>query len=354
MDISLTDFNNKVADHLLDLLWEQWSALGVAGRGASQERHVLDPEPLLLLSLTVGRHDARLFDEVVDWLMINGAFMNVQRLKSLQKHYDFQCEAQLGSVAAVLGRKSNHALKWKGLVAHDAKGLLEPLFFMKDGRPLPLPDEHAPEFERHGLLRAPLKLRGYSQPFPSHGMSSLLLRLRALLGVNARCELLCLLGARDEIHPSEVARQTGYFPRTTQNALVEMARSGVVEMRIHNREKKYWLSPGLLDDLLRPGGRPTPWKNWSPLFRALEMLWLGLMDPKLRSLDDLTLSSEFRRLAMAMRPLLGEAGHGMQLRNESAYRGEAYLPVFMQDVLGLFKGLNHVLEPLPIPPATGG
>jgi len=339
MDISLTEFRDTVAGRLLDFLWGQWSALGVAGQPA-EERHVIDPEPLLLLSLTVCRTDARLFDEVVDWLMVNGAFMNVQRLKSLEKQYDFQCGPQLGAVAEVLGKKSSHALKWKSLVAPDTQGTYTPLFYMKDGRPLPLADEHAPEFKRHGLLRGALKLRGYSQPFPSHGVASLLLRLRALMGVNARCELLCLLGATSEIHPSEVARQTGYFPRTTQNALVEMARSGVVEMRSSNREKKYWLRPGLLDNLLRPDGRPTPWVNWSPLFRALEMLWLGLIDPKLQDLDDLTLSSELRRLAMALRPLLGEAGRGMQLRNEGAFRGEAYLPVFVQDMTGLLELLN--------------
>jgi len=337
----LTEFRDTVIDQLLDFLWGQWSALGVAGQGAQEDRQVIDPEPLLLLSLTVCRTDARLFDEILDWLMVNGAFMNVQRLKSLEKQYDFQCKSQLGAVAEVLGKKSSHALKWKSLMAPEVQGTSEPLFYMKDGRRLPLADEHAPEFKRHGLMRGPLKLRGYSQPFPSHGVSSLLLRLRALIGVNARCELLCLLGATAEIHPAEVARQTGYFPRTTQNALVEMARSGVVEMRSSNREKKYWLRPGLLDNLLRPGGRPTPWMNWSPLFRALEMLWLGLMDPKLRSLEPLMLSSEFRRLAMAMRPLLGEAGWGMQLGSESAYLGESYMPVFIQDITSILERLNH-------------
>ena len=341
MDISLMKFREMVISQLLDLLWGQWSALGVAGRGVLEQRNVIDPEPLLLLSLTICRHDARLFDEVMDWLMINGAFMNVQRLKSIRNHYDFQCTPQLGAVAEVLGQKANSAVKWKNLVGLGVKRTVEPLFFMNNGKPLPTPGEHAPEFERHGLLRGPLILRGFSQPFPFHGMPALLLRLRALLGVNARCEVLCMLGATDEIHPSAAAHQTGYFPRTIQNALVEMARSGVVEMRINNREKKYWLKPGFLDELLRPAGQPTPWVNWSPLFRALEMLWLGLIDSKLQSLDELTLSSEFRRLAIAMRPLLGETGRGTQLRNEGAYLGEAYLPVFIQDITGLLERLNH-------------
>jgi len=340
MNISLTDFKATVLDQLLDFLWRQWSALGVAGQSAPEERRVIDPEPLLLLSLTVCRYDARLFDEILDWLAVNGSFLNVQRLKGIERQLDFQGKAQLSAVSELLGKKSSYALKWKNLsVAHFLEKP-EPLFFMKDGKPLPVPNNLASEFRAHGLLRGPVKLRGYSQPFPVQGMPSLLLRLRALLGVNARCELLCLLGAVEEIHPSDIARQTGYFPRTTQNALVEMARSGVVQVRSANREKRYWLQPGVLDNLLRPEGTPTPWSNWSPLFRAVEMLWLGLIDPKRQNLDPLLLASELRRLAGDMRPLLGEAGWGQSLRPDSAYRGEEYAEVFFQDVKDILKRLN--------------
>ena len=79
MSISLTEFKTTVLNQLLDFLWRQWSALGVAGQGAPEERRVIDPEPLLLLSLTVCRYDARLFDEVLDWLTVNGANLRAQR-----------------------------------------------------------------------------------------------------------------------------------------------------------------------------------------------------------------------------------------------------------------------------------
>jgi hypothetical protein len=335
VNISLTEFKAQVQRQLLDFLWRKWSTLGVAGQSLTEDSSVIDPEPLLLFSLSVCRYDARLFDEILDWLMVNGTFMNVQRLKSLEKQYDFQGKAQLSAVSELLGKKSSYALKWNLLSKSYALATPEPLFYMKDGNPLPLLNDYSPEFKKHGLLRGPIKLRGYSKPFPKQGTSSLLLRLRALLGVNARCELLCLLGSVGEIHPSDIARQTGYYPRTTQNALVEMARSGVVDMRSSNREKMYWLQPGILDKLLRPDGAPTAWINWSPLFRALEILWLELNDPKRENLDLLLLSSEFRRLTIAMRPLLGEAGWGMSLRNENAYPGTEYGYIFVEDITSI-------------------
>jgi hypothetical protein len=341
MGTSLSDFKTTVLETLLGVLWRQWSALGVSGYSASEEKGVVDPEALLLLTFTVARYDARLFDEVLDWLDVNGAFLNVQRLQNLLKQHDFQGKAQLSAVAERLGRKSSTALKWKNLASAYALDQPEPLFFLKDGRPLPAPSNPDEIFGKHGLLRTPVKLRGYAQPFPAEGMPSLLLRLRALLGVNVRCEILCLLGAVDEIHPSIIAKQIGHAPRTTQNALAEMARSGAVQVRSTAREKIYSLWPGVLDKLLRPPDGWTPWGNSAPLFRALEILWLGLTDPKQQDLDELMLASEWRRLARKMRPLLGEAGWGQPLRDDASFKGEKYAEVFVEDVKSLLEKVHR-------------
>ena len=69
-------------------------------------------------------------------------------------------------------------------------------------------------------------MRGYSQAFDVQNPACLLIRLRALLGINARAEILCLLASAQEMHPSEAARMTGYYQKTIQTTLVEMAQSG--------------------------------------------------------------------------------------------------------------------------------
>ncbi len=333
MNKSLSNFKSTVLNNLLSLIWRQWSVIGVAGYSQSEESKVVDPEALLLLTLTVARYDSRLFDEVLDWLDINGAFLNVQRLQNLIKQYDFQAKAQISAVAERLGRKSNFALKWKKLASRFTLDEVESLFYMTDGRAFPVANESDEVFSRHGLLRNPIKTRKLAQPFPAEGMPALLLRLRALLGVNIRSEILCLLGSVDEIHPSLIARLIGHAPRTTQNALAEMARSGVVQVRSHGREKSYALKSGVFDNLLRPDDDFTPWANSAPLFRALEILWLGISNPKQKGIDKLLLSSELRRVTQKIVPLLGEAGWGQPLRDESAYKGEKYVDVFLEDVM---------------------
>lgn len=338
MSTSLNKFKETVLDQLLAYLWRQWSAIGVSGYSGSEESKVVDPEALLLLTLTVARYDARLFDEVLDWLVVNGDFLNVQRLQSLVKQFDFQATAELSAVAELLGQKSSVALKWKKLASKYSHDKKSPLFYMKDGRPMPSPKDCDEIFQRHGFLRPPVKMRNLSQTFPREGLPALLLRLRALLGVNLRCEILCLLGSVDEIHPSLIARLIGQNPRSTQNVLAEMLLSGVVQVRTSAREKVYSLAPGILDQLLRPEGF-TPWQNSVPLFRALEILWLGLTDPKRQNLDPLMLASEWRRLTGELKVLLGDAGMGQPLRESSSYPGEKYYEIFQEDVV---KVLGHL------------
>jgi len=338
MGISLSEFNKTVLEKLLDLLWRQWSAIGVSGYGGSEESKVIDPEALLLLTLTVARHDARLFDEVLDWLEVNGDFLNVQRLQNLVKQFGFQARTELSAVAERLGRKSSVALKWNKLATKYSQEEESALFFMKDGRPMPTPGNCDETFRRHGLLRPVVQTRSLSRPFPKEGMPALLLRLRALFGVNLRCEILCLIGSMEEVHPSLIARRIGQSARSTQNTLAEMARSGVVQVRKSVREKRYALAPETLDKLLRPEGR-TPWVNSVPLFRALEILWLGLSGPEKQALDPLLLASEWRRLAKRIRPLLGDAGLGQPLREELSFPGEKYGEIFIEDIVRLVSEL---------------
>ncbi len=338
MSISSSEFYNIVLDRLLGLLWRQWSAIGVSGYSDAAETTVVDPEALLLLTLTVARHDPRLYDEVLGWLGGNGDILNVQRLQNIAKRSDPRAQAALGAVAEMLSGRSSSALKWKTLSATCVPAEATPLFYMADGRSMPTPDECDEIFHRHGFLRPRILKRRHTPAFPKEGAATLLLRLRALLGVSVRCEVLCLLGAHDEIHPALAAQLLGLAPRSVQNLLAEMARSGVVQVRTSARKKSYALVSGSLDDLLRPDGR-TPWVNSVPLFQALERLWSGLSDPRRPDLEPLLLASQWRRLAAEIRPLLGDAGLGQPLRDGAGYPGAEYYEVFIEDTIRILDGI---------------
>ena len=294
---------DQFQEQILDFLWRQWSMLGVAGIAKTKDNRIIDPEALLLLSLSVCRYEPRLFDEIIDWLFQSGHFINVQRLQQVQLKYNFHCGPPLSAIAELLSTKSNYRLKWSGLAKKYYQEHKEPLFFDKDGKALPCPpDKDAnPEFLSHGLKRGQINLRGYSQAFDLHSPACLLLRLRALLGINARAEILCLLASLKEIHPSEAARATAYYQKTIQTTLVEMAQSGVILTRTSKKEKFYRLKPGILDTLLKPGGESPRWVNWPALFKTIEIIWRKLCELSGQELDSLLLSSELKKLMSSAR-----------------------------------------------------
>lgn len=338
MRTSPTAFRNAVQEQILAVVWRQWTAIGLPGYSDVQEARVVDPEALLLLTMTVGRQDMRLFDEVLRWLRVNGPLLNVQRLQNLARHSGEVPRATLAAVAEFLSADSNMAPKWQRLAARWSLPKELPLFLLRDGRPLPRPDTTDDVFRRHGLLRAPVAGDSGERPFPTHGAASLLLRLRALLGVSIRCEILCVLGSVDEVHPSGLARPLAMAPRSIQKALAEMTRSGIVQVRTQARRKTYSLVPQTLDSLLRPEG-PTPWRHSAPLFRACETLWQTACDPGLETSDAALLASQWRRVMREVATQLAEAGMGARLRAAASHPGEEYADVFIEDVERILRSI---------------
>ena len=333
MNPSLKEFKGEYQTLLLDFLWRQWSALGVAGQTRVEDDRIIDVEALLLFTCTVGRHDARLFDEMLDWLHTSGWLINVMRLKRILRTETFAGERVLAAIAGLLAKGAD-APKWKHLGASvEPPSAADGLFFAEDGQLLPVLGEPDPLFARYGWQRGPLRLRGHSQEFRPTEASNLALQLRALFGINVRCEIALYLLTHDAAHPSQIARDAYYFERAVQGTLVDMSRSGVIQVRASNREKRYWLKQEHWMQLLNRCEQSVPkWVTWPPLFSALERIWLRLIDPQLHHLDSLLQASEVRQLMAEVRPSLGRAGFDRALSDDRQYLGESYLPVFIADV----------------------
>ena len=186
MNPSLHNFRESLLQRLLDLLWRQWSALGVAGHARSDDPWMIDPEALLLFSTHIARHDSRLFDEILDWLHTNGSWLNLQRLGTLHKQEHLGDSAVLAAIADLLSRESSHH-KWKLLIRRvekpgsPAAGLVQRLF-----PTVPVLKEPDPVFLKHGLERGGIDLRGMSQSPRPDQPATFLFKLRALFGMQER------------------------------------------------------------------------------------------------------------------------------------------------------------------------
>jgi hypothetical protein len=255
------------------------------------------------------------------------------RLKRILREEKFAGEPVLAAVAGVLA-KGTETPKWKQLAAgHPLPAANEPLFFSEDSQPIPVVGEPEAIFARYGWQRGPLRLRGYSQAFRPAETASLILQLRALLGISVRCEIVFYLLTHEAAHPAQIAREGYYYERAVQGTLADMRRSGVIQVRSANREKRYWLKPAEWLRLLNRADQPVPrWITWPPFFSALEQIWLRLNDPKLHDLEALLQASEVRLLMTKVRPALERAGFDRALSDDRQHLGESYLPVFMAEV----------------------
>jgi len=344
MKKSLKKFKEKYLEHMLSFLWRQWSALGVAGYAESKDNRVIDPEALLLFSCTISRYDARLFDEILDWLT-RGEFINIQRLKRILTREIFAGERVLAAIAGYLTEKSK-SLKWKGFDGITNSAGEENLFLAKDGKQIAHYGDRDPSFQKHGLLRGPIKLRGRHLHFPPVETTRLLfnIKLRALLGISARAEIVAYLLTHESAHPSLIAREIYFSQKTVQDALVEMAQSGLVRVRSAGREKHYWLNRSEWLSFLGLQGNIPKWVNWPLLLSALERIWLKLNQPGFMEMGALLQSSELRILMQDIRPNIESAGFAGCLSDDRHHLGETYTDVFLSDIEKIIEVMNGTIE----------
>ena len=106
MTTSIVTFRNEFTEGVLNFIWRQWCRMGVVGSVGQRDPWVIDPEPVLAFTTEVARHDARMFDEVLDWLVRNGYWINTQRLSTMMKQDNVGDKAVLGAIGMPPGQRA--------------------------------------------------------------------------------------------------------------------------------------------------------------------------------------------------------------------------------------------------------
>lgn len=327
----LPDFRQELLDRLLEIAWRQWTTAGVSGHGTPWTGSVIDPEALLLFSTTIGRYDVRLFDAVQEWLRVNGQFINIQRLKRVLREERFAGEPILTPITAAASTSVNRA-KWSQIASDPPNpgDQPEPLFYLESGEPLPVVRDHDPLFAEYGFIRDRFEERGVAEAFRPELPGNLLLRLRALLGVNARCEVFEYLLVNGVGSPRAIASDCYYYPATISKAMGEMSRSGFLVSRTQGRRRLYSLTPDTWSDLFLDNGTKMTWVVWPRLFSALEQVWLFLDDRGLADRSSLEQASSLRRLLTGgVISQLERSLPGFILGDHAIHRAETLIPFFI-------------------------
>ena len=298
------DFRSIFLENILNFLWRQWSALGVLGEAGTEDPWVIDPEPLILFTLEMARYDPRLFDEVLDWLVTNGGWIDLQRLRGILREKDETTIRLIGATATFLVEESDER-KWRNIASFYKSGLKadsfkrQPLFWNREGKKFPPSPDPDSTFLSCGFNRPKIRIRHLAREVPITSHRTLRFQMRALFGVGSRSECLVYLLTHDGGHPSEVAKAIGLSIRGTQDSLISLARSGLVLTRVKGKKKiEYWisherwwefLSRGITSDIKRP-----LWIDWISLYSALSSVWASINEISKGEMTDYMRSSKLR------------------------------------------------------------
>lgn len=285
--MSVRKFKSDLLDSILELLWRQWTQLGVAGAVNSKDDWVLDPEALLIFSAHFARYDQRLYDLVIDWLQCNGESINLPRLKALLKRFDHADRKSLGFIAASVKSK-----KWQPL----AKSLLpknsgvETMFFGNEF--VPKPDETA---LRYGLKRNQYVQSNKVMPFASTGNASLLLRLRGAFGMSARAEAILTMLNKEFCRIQDVADAGGFSWKAASDVLDELCTSGIaVTLDKNKRGRTYFLKDSnTMHKLFEIETVKFP--DWLTIFEMLSVVWECISNPRFAEVSERTAVGELQR-----------------------------------------------------------
>lgn len=299
--MSTSSLKERLTAGLIDFAWREWAQMGVLAAPPPPDRWAQDPEALLLLTLEIGRDDPRLFDEVLDWLVVNQPLMSTRRLRTLCESAE---DVRLSEAAVewALGHQRKRAPKPGQQVANP-----EPLF-RNSGWPVREPD---PIFVSFGFLRPPAQRSGKSTRPDAAAPINFTFRLRSLLGVGTRAEAVRYLLTADVESASvaDVTASSGFAKRNIQEALTALHSAGVASATTANGEQRYAIDRARWAQLLELEPDELPiYRDWPTLLGTLRRMLRWLARAELDDLSDYLRASQAADLLDEVRPALNRAG----------------------------------------------
>lgn len=221
--------------------WRQWRALGATASSAKPAAAIIDPEALVLLSLTLAEEERRFWDLLSWWARVGSPLLSVQRIKNLAGAYPEAVRLKLGQFAH-LAHSEGGDFRWKALA----------------------------QSQHPRTIRLEKSLgKGPTLTEPS----ALLFRLRGGLSVGIKADVLgFLLGMQGTWATArDITEATSYTSPAVRRALEDMAAARFLEVT-RQTPAKYRVDPRGWMELLGIRGAPPAWRDWQPAFAFIAHL----------------------------------------------------------------------------------
>lgn len=282
----------------VDLAWGLWAELGVSTWSRTHGGWCVELEPLIAFTAIVAdTHDPRLLRESVDWCVRNERFISRHQLRHVVKAQSWPSVDRIAAFGATVSRHTG--TRWPAVNGAEAYD------FHLSGK------SQVPSLEQPALLQ---------------------LRLRAVLGVSARAEIVRVLltNTAREWSAAEIAERVAYTTRQVTSDLEMLTQGGLIDRVPGTGGAAYLLAAP--DRVLRLVGKlPRVAPRSAPLFRSL----VGLVDA-VEAASATGLTTPAAELARHMRDL-DPAFRQARLRMPP--RDSDYLEETVRWIDGLFRRL---------------
>lgn len=277
MKTSLVAYRAEVTSAALDFIVDQWRMLGSTPGPHHEAGIAVDPEALIALTTSLGRHDSRVFDGMIDWLACNGQWINVQRLGRIATEDGVADQAALGATAAWLAER-DRSMKWRRLAAAlrpTGRVEAQPLFIQSPASGRGRRHDDC-VFTAYGFTRTPLVLREQAQPVRLKSPAAILCTSRAVFGVAIRADVMSFLTLNDQIHPRGLAAVLGYNHMQVRTVLLGLEQAGIATAHSSGRTRQYAIDREIWRSVLCDKGPAVEWVNWRRLASGIHGIVSGL------------------------------------------------------------------------------
>jgi len=296
----ISEASERVSGALLHFARDQWAQMGVLVEASRRDTWAQDPEALLVFTVEVARDDARLFDEVLDWLRLNGGLVSGRRLSRMSEANPAR---PLVEAAVEWAALNGSPLRLGSAVAQTPSEPV-PLF----GSP-GLPGRSDETFLQHGFVK-PATAPSNKSSTPDLSLPvNFAFRLRRSLGVSTRAEIVrfLLTSGGDAATTLAIAKAAASTKRNVNDTLGDLAAAGLIERFWVGNEARYRLDRDRWARFLGLEAVPS-YRAWPELLGALGEIRRWLRSPEVEGLSDYLRASEARRLMSRAGPLLQRAG----------------------------------------------
>jgi len=306
------------------IVWSQWSALGAFVAAEPCRGSVIDSEALLVATCAFGRQDARIFDEAMDWMIVNHGLLKPWRLKRISRLFGPDTQRTLGALLDYAARDTGKDL-FPG-VRKEARKVLdgvatEEFFWREKGRYDR--GQRSPDgvFLEWKLLRGTPRIRRHAgKPDPGNP-ANLMLRLRDYYGSGARADVITYLLTNDGGSSNGIASRIKYQQSRVYGVLEDLVGAGIAHKKGGHGSAYYWIDQESIATSLGLVKERPVFFIWGDVFQAFDMVISDWRKHQAEYKDEFLSAERMKDLAINVVPMLRKAGEPLSLLPAADPRG---------------------------------